>query len=403
MITYVLVRVKGRNIGISSANFFSGYTRISVAQTFATVNHLCEQRMQRFGQKLRALRTQHSMTLQTLARAVGHAAHGYISEIETGKKLPTVEFVLNVANLFNVSTDQLLRDSLDLDTNNMELMPGRRRRMSLVFADRAPTQHEVEKLRLILSTYQDGTGMLAQKNGLTLPGWRDFERSVALAFNGVAQESKAIFDVLLSTYDSLDTKYGLSCKMRSELNRVTRDGRVTIEVSNSAGKFWQSLEKKGLNQSTYRDYPLEVGKALVEQIEEWHDEVSISRGGNVDLGKSSYLVLLWNRSGWYQLYQFRLELPNPKSLHWSFPRRQSKEGDIPARRIIASDGSGTLFEWFGESGGQLKYYPFASTAIWTSERFQLESLGDVKHGILAKAAAYFPQKWAEANQEIERV
>ena len=38
--------------------------------------------------------------------------------------------------------------------------------------------------------------MLAQKDSSTLPGWRDFERSVALAFGGQAQESKAIFDVL---------------------------------------------------------------------------------------------------------------------------------------------------------------------------------------------------------------
>lgn len=75
-------------------------------------------------------------------------------------------------------------------------------------------QHrEVKKLRLILSTYQDGTGILV-KEGRTLPGWRDFERAVALAFGGEAQESKAIFDVLLSRTDRPEVKYGLSCKMR---------------------------------------------------------------------------------------------------------------------------------------------------------------------------------------------
>lgn len=49
---------------------------------------------------------------------------------------------------------------------------------------------EVEKLRLILSTYQDGTGMLAASDGLTLPGWRDFERAVAATLGGIARESK---------------------------------------------------------------------------------------------------------------------------------------------------------------------------------------------------------------------
>jgi hypothetical protein len=53
-----------------------------------------------------------------------------------------------------------------------------------------PTFEHLERLRLILSTYQDGTGMIATPGGMTLPGWRDFERAVAAVFGGVAQESK---------------------------------------------------------------------------------------------------------------------------------------------------------------------------------------------------------------------
>ncbi|MEW6739449.1 MAG: hypothetical protein ACOYU2_00250 [Nitrospirota bacterium] len=68
--------------------------------------------------------------------------------------------------------------------------------MQLALVDRPPTT--VEKFRLLLSTYQDGSGMLAQKQGRTLPGWRDFERAVAVAFNGESQENKFIFDVLLT-------------------------------------------------------------------------------------------------------------------------------------------------------------------------------------------------------------
>ncbi len=81
---------------------------------------------QRFGQKLRALRTYHSYTLKTLALALGHIAHGHISEIEAGKKTPTVEFVLSVSRLFNVSTDHLLRDELELDLESsfIEIVPG---------------------------------------------------------------------------------------------------------------------------------------------------------------------------------------------------------------------------------------------------------------------------------------
>ncbi len=73
--------------------------------------------MQRFGEKLRTLRTQHNMSLQELAYKLGLTAHSYISELESGKKKPTAEFTLNVARLFNVTTDQLLKDELDLDTD----------------------------------------------------------------------------------------------------------------------------------------------------------------------------------------------------------------------------------------------------------------------------------------------
>jgi transcriptional regulator with XRE-family HTH domain len=71
----------------------------------------------RFGEKLQGLRTQHHMTLLGLAHALGYSTHSYISEIEAGKKLPTAEFVLGVARLFNVSTDQLLKDELELDSS----------------------------------------------------------------------------------------------------------------------------------------------------------------------------------------------------------------------------------------------------------------------------------------------
>jgi len=57
------------------------------------------------------------MTLKELALALGYTAHGHISEIESGKKKPTAEFVLSVARLFSVSTDQLLKDELELNIN----------------------------------------------------------------------------------------------------------------------------------------------------------------------------------------------------------------------------------------------------------------------------------------------
>jgi transcriptional regulator with XRE-family HTH domain len=82
--------------------------------------------MQRFGEKLRMLRTRRGMTLRELAEALGYTNHGYLGLLETGKKKPTVEFVLKVARLFQVTTDQLLWDEIALpaaESANMEWKP----------------------------------------------------------------------------------------------------------------------------------------------------------------------------------------------------------------------------------------------------------------------------------------
>jgi transcriptional regulator with XRE-family HTH domain len=74
--------------------------------------------IQRFGKKLRALRIQRGLSLKDLALELGYLTHGYLSELEAGKKIPTAEFVLKVARFFDVSTDQLLKDELGLALND---------------------------------------------------------------------------------------------------------------------------------------------------------------------------------------------------------------------------------------------------------------------------------------------
>ena len=70
--------------------------------------------MKKFGEKLRTLRRHRQMTLQALATTLGYTTHSYLSEIESGKKQPTVDLVLGVAQLFDVTTDVLLKDDLVL-------------------------------------------------------------------------------------------------------------------------------------------------------------------------------------------------------------------------------------------------------------------------------------------------
>ena len=246
---------------------------------------------------------------------------------------------------------------------------------------------QLEKIRLILSTCQDGTGQLARSNNRTLPGWRDFERAVALAFEGVAQESKAIYDVLIPMPDNPEIDYGISCKMRKLLKSVKRTGRVTIEVSNSYGKFWNALHAEGIED--YGTAPTKSGQVLIRIIESWHSEVSVENGGNVNSQLSFYLVLQWDeKTLTYQLYQYPLKLPKPAKLSWS----------AKGRRLVGEDQKGILIEWYGHSGGQFKYYPFVEKATWVSRVFKLEPLpeNDRGYGLLRKVTDYYPELWEKA-------
>ena len=261
--------------------------------------------------------------------------------------------------------------------------------MSYTFTGRIPTKSQTEKLRLTLSTYQDGTGQLAFEFGKSLPGWRDFERSVALVFDAIAQESKAIFDVLRPISQTPEVNFGISCKMRQTLRTVERTGRVTVEVSNSSGKFWNALRADGIDG--YDTNPGRAGEIILKLVASWYNEVSLEQGGTVDVGKSFHLLLQWHkRTGRYQLFQFPIHLPDPETLSW----------EVEGRRLIGRDDGGVMIEWYGHSGGQLKYYPSADSAIWSSDIFQLEPLPENDSGdrLKQRVIAYFPDRWRTANE-----
>ena len=259
------------------------------------------------------------------------------------------------------------------------------------FAHRDPTEGELELFRLLLSTFQDWSGQLTLNSG-TLPGWRDFERTIAEITGGIAPENKGIFDVLVPDASPPAQYVGLSGKMRKELRRLDRDGRVTVELSNSARKMWEALGEHGITIADYMQWASEVGSALVHLVEQWHIAASTHKALPVDIARSSYLALMWDaRTSRYQLFKFPLLLPNPSGLNWYFTTtgKGHLNGD--------DSSGGRVFEWYGESGGQLKYYPLSSSATWKSPVFSLERVStQTRKPLSEKAQAYFPELWREA-------
>lgn len=69
----------------------------------------------RFGEKLMALRHGRGWTIQRLADRLGYSSRGYLSEVESGKKRPSIDLAVKASRVFDVTTDALLKDELEVE------------------------------------------------------------------------------------------------------------------------------------------------------------------------------------------------------------------------------------------------------------------------------------------------
>jgi transcriptional regulator with XRE-family HTH domain len=70
--------------------------------------------MERFGEKLRQLRTRNGWSMADLAPKL-EITRAYIGRMERGEKIPNAAMILKIADIFNISIDRLMRDELELD------------------------------------------------------------------------------------------------------------------------------------------------------------------------------------------------------------------------------------------------------------------------------------------------
>lgn len=71
--------------------------------------------MERFGEKLRILRQRQGWSQEQLAEMLRvHRSH--IGKFEQGYKTPNAAMILKISRLFNVTTDQLMKDELELES-----------------------------------------------------------------------------------------------------------------------------------------------------------------------------------------------------------------------------------------------------------------------------------------------
>ena len=70
--------------------------------------------MSKIGKKLRTLRQRERLTTRQLGEVLG-VSNVHIVRIENGQRKPSIDLVERMSRFFNVTTDQLIKDELDID------------------------------------------------------------------------------------------------------------------------------------------------------------------------------------------------------------------------------------------------------------------------------------------------
>lgn len=252
--------------------------------------------------------------------------------------------------------------------------------MTIPIRDRPLSTDELEALRLILSTFRDGSGQVVLKpSGRVMPGFRDFERALAAVLHASAPENKGVFDVIVED-DPLP--FGISCKMSK--TQPPANESSFMELSNSAAKFRNHLLDLQIHWSTE---PTLAGPALIDLVESWH----LALASEINIAASKYAVLAHNAS-WtkFQILCFPLDLKvaKPKGdVQWA------AEGAALNGYIDDNGRRHKLWQVYMNSGGQMKYYPLLRWADWVTEEFELEEppLGSMRQ----RAKQYFPEQWPQ--------
>ena len=269
--------------------------------------------------------------------------------------------------------------------------------MALSFVTRPSSAQEINRLRLFISTFGDGSGNQRGLDNTTRADWRQLERCVAEFVGAVGGENKEIFDVLAPDDSDCNLLYGLSVKSKQlpvrQFNSLGGNGRVYMEIANSPAKFFDALTNQlGVSEEQFRmqRFPKEVGDTVLRTVELWHQEGKSwieehYPAKQLLLNKSCYLSISLSKPARqlptrYQIHTFDLKYPN--NLIWRYKSDKCLTG------FESQFPDEPLVDWYALSGGQLKYYPRASAARFASPVFTLETPAMLS--IKQKAQTYFP-------------
>jgi len=269
--------------------------------------------------------------------------------------------------------------------------------MSRAFLTRSPNASELTLLKKFLASYRDGSGNLREPDGSSRAEFRQIERCFAELLHGTTTENKAFYDFVVQSNEGGGIAVrgaSIKSKEHEHLNGYASQAatmRSYLELSNSAAKDWAMCHDRGLSEQIFRDAQRadEFGAAILDRqrIERQTSQATYLNsipGGNKFFVENDcvYISVLYSpmvhgeRS--YMVSSFHAVLPQPTS--WSFK----------GRRLVGKDANGdVVYEWYGLSGGQLKYYPKIADRLHGTDLFTLADYRPAIESLRAKVARMF--------------
>lgn len=349
--------------------------------------------MASFGNRLRSLRASDGLTQSALAGRLGYAAHVHVSNVEKGQRPPTLDFALRLLRAgLGSSPASVLAHALE-DTGGT------------AFADRPPSASELEVLRLLLSTYQDGSGFFGrgEQEGPTEPGNDDLAEAVRVAFGG--QRPRGI-DFAVFRDDSVvlfEAKAGTSSEERAVSFWFDDDDGGPpfglYPLAHAPEALRGALARHGIDRLEPSMDLRSLGPLSIEAYETTAKKPAsyVALVNEVDDEGSHRLDVLWS------------DRVNLEGIEWEHnlehgQARSVSSFEVLGRRsgeVIAGLGWGISRTEGAAPDGHEPYLALSPSALakqgdpgaWSSEPFRLEPLQQEWDAVpLWKAAMYFPDQ-----------
>lgn len=268
----------------------------------------------------------------------------------------------------------------------------------LPFVDRSPTSSEILWLQQAISTFNDGSGD-PTKFGDFVPNWRDYERILRQFFDGVAPEGKQIYDVFVPRQES-GSWIGISVKSKkiASYKRFSKTLKAYFELANSPQKMWEGLDERGVNAGVWGDpeHADRLGSSLLDVIEVWHglafEQFKPPEKRTctlIDTDSSRYISVSYSDPGVNQRRLFRIDsfmMKLQRAARWQY--RKPTRGAIRSIQGLDEDGE-SLWDWYPDAGGQLKYYPRFDDSVFGTGTFETLNPGQAEN-LEDKMSKYWP-------------